>query len=72
MGTIARPTGALRLGKQDRVVLALWAAGCTERTLALFEVPAPGGTRPRETVEALQAFALTPRRECSRSGAAAG
>ncbi|MHB8449969.1 MAG: putative immunity protein [Mycobacteriales bacterium] len=54
---MARPLGALTLSEEDRRVLALWAADCAERTLLLFEVQAPGDTRPREAVDGLHAFA---------------
>lgn len=38
-------------------MLALWAADCAERVLALFEMQAPGDTRPREALDSLRAFA---------------
>jgi hypothetical protein len=38
-------------------VLAVWAADCAERTLALFEAQAPGDTRPRDAIDGLRAFA---------------
>jgi hypothetical protein len=38
-------------------MLAVWAADCAERTLALFEAQAPGDTRPRAAIAGLRAFA---------------
>jgi hypothetical protein len=52
-----RRPGALTLSEDDRRVVAVWAAVCAERTLALFEVVAPGDTRPREAIEGVRAFA---------------
>jgi hypothetical protein len=37
-------------------VLAVWAADCAGRTLALFEVRAPGDPRPREAIEGARAL----------------
>ncbi|WP_241994788.1 putative immunity protein [Kribbella sp. VKM Ac-2568] len=42
----------------DRRLLGLWAADCAERVLPLFEVRAPGDSRPREAIEELRVFAL--------------
>jgi hypothetical protein len=53
--------GALTLTEDDRRALAVWAADCAERTLALFEGQAPDDTRPRAAVDGLRAFA---RGEC--------
>jgi hypothetical protein len=52
-----RQPGALTLGEDDRRVLAVWAAGCAERTLSLFETQAPDDTRPRDAIDGLRAFA---------------
>jgi Imm-5 like putative immunity protein len=52
-----RTPGALTLAEEDRRVLAVWAADCAERTLALFEARAPGDHRPRDAIDALRAFA---------------
>lgn len=52
-----RQPGALTLSEDDRRVLAVWAADCAERTLSLFEVQAPGDTRPRDAIDGLRAFA---------------
>jgi hypothetical protein len=52
-----RRPGALTLSEDDRRVLAVWAADCAERTLSLFEVQAPGDTRPRDAIDGLRAFA---------------
>lgn len=52
-----RQPGALTLSEDDRRVLAVWAADCAERTLSLFEVPAPNDLRPRDAIDGLRAFA---------------
>ena len=52
-----RQPSALTLSEDDRRVLAVWAADCAQRTLALFEAQVPGDTRPREAIEGLRAFA---------------
>jgi hypothetical protein len=52
-----RQSGALTLSEDDRRVLAVWAADCAERTLALFEAHAPSDTRPREAIDGVRAFA---------------
>jgi hypothetical protein len=52
-----RQPGALTLSEDDRRVLAVWAADCAERTLALFEAQAPSDGRPREAIDGLRAFA---------------
>jgi hypothetical protein len=52
-----RQPGALTLSEDDRQVLATWAADCAERTLSLFEVQAPGDTRPRDAIAGVRAFA---------------
>jgi hypothetical protein len=45
------------LTDDDHRLLALWAAGCAEHVLPLFEVAAPDDPRPREAVEAIRAWA---------------
>ncbi len=40
----------------DRRVVALWAADCAERVLALFEAEAPGDDRPRDAIVRTRAF----------------
>ena len=35
----------------------MWAAGCAQRVLGLFEAEAPGDGRPRETIARTHAFA---------------
>ena len=52
-----RLPGALTLTEDDRRVLAVWAADCAERTLALFEVHAPDDPRPRAAIDGARAFA---------------
>jgi hypothetical protein len=54
---MGREPGALTLCEDDRRVLAVWAADCAERTLALFEAHAPRDTRPREAIDGGRAFA---------------
>jgi hypothetical protein len=49
--------GPLTLSEDDRRVVAVWAAGCAEQTLSLFEARAAGDTRPRDAVEGARAFA---------------
>lgn len=34
------------LSEADRRIVAVWAAGCAERVLGLFEAEAPGDSRP--------------------------
>jgi hypothetical protein len=41
---MGRQPGALTLSQDDRRVLAVWAADCAERTLALFDAQAPNDT----------------------------
>lgn len=45
------------LTDDDHRLLALWAAGCAERVLPLFERAVPGDDRPRRAVEAARAWA---------------
>jgi hypothetical protein len=52
-----RRPGPLTLSEDDRRVLAVWAADCAERTLALFEAKAPNDNRPRAAVDGARAFA---------------
>ena len=52
-----RQPGALTLSEDDRRVLAVWAADCAGRTLALFESQAPNDTRPRHAIDGVRAFA---------------
>jgi hypothetical protein len=52
-----RQPGALTLSEDDRRVMAVWAADCAERTLYLFEMQAPGDTRPRDAIAGVRAFA---------------
>ena len=54
---MGREPGALTLSENDRRVLAVWAADCAERTLALFEAHARRDTRPREAIDGGRAFA---------------
>ena len=54
---MGREPGALTLSEDDRRVVAVWAADCAERTLALFEDVAAGDTRPRDAVAGARAFA---------------
>jgi len=49
--------GALTLSEDGRRVLAVWVADCVERVLPLFEVQAPGDTRPRDAIDGVRAFA---------------
>ncbi len=54
---MGREAGRLTLSEDDRRVLAVWAADCADRTLALFEAQASGDTRPRDAIDGLRAFA---------------
>ena len=45
------------LSEADRRVVAVWAADCAERVLALFEAEAPADMRPRDAIAGLRAFA---------------
>jgi hypothetical protein len=45
------------LSEADRRIVAVWAADCAERVLALFEAEAPGDRRPRDAIARLRAFA---------------
>ncbi len=52
---MGREAGRLTLSEDDRRVLAVWAADCADRTLALFEAQASGDTRPRDAIDGLRA-----------------
>ena len=56
---MAREPGALTLSEDDRRVVAVWAADCAERVLALFEARARPRTdaRPRDAIDGVRAFA---------------
>lgn len=45
------------LSEADRRIVAAWAADCAERVVGLFEVEAPGDSRPRDAIDRLRAFA---------------
>jgi hypothetical protein len=45
------------LSVADRRAVAMWAADCAERVLAVFEVEAPSDGRPRDAVGRARAFA---------------
>ena len=45
------------LSEADRRIVAVWAADCAERVLALFEAEAPEDRRPREAIARTRAFA---------------
>jgi hypothetical protein len=45
------------LSEADRRIVAVWAADCAERVLALFEAEAPRDPRPRDAIARLRAFA---------------
>jgi hypothetical protein len=47
------------LGKTDPRTLAVWAIDCVERVLPYFEDMHPGDRRPRQAMEALQAWIET-------------
>ena len=47
---------------EDLRPIALWAADCAERSLAIFEVLVPDDIRPREAIIAARAFAHSGRR----------
>lgn len=52
-----REPGAIALTQDDLRTVGLWALGCVERALPVFEALAPSDSRPREAVEGLTAFA---------------
>jgi hypothetical protein len=45
------------LSEADRRIVAGWAADCAQRVLWLFEVEAPGDSRPRDAIARARAFA---------------
>ena len=45
------------LSDADHHLLALWAAGCAEHVLGLFEAEQPSDARPREAIAAARAWA---------------
>jgi len=45
------------LTDEDHHLLAVWAAGCAEHVLRLFEVERPSDERPRQAIEAARAWA---------------
>jgi Imm-5 like putative immunity protein len=47
------------IGETDQKTLAVWAIDCAERVLPYFEEEYPEDHRPRQAVEALQAWANT-------------
>jgi len=53
----ARVRSPQTLTEADRRLVALWAADCAERVLALFEAEAPSDPRPRRAIDGLRAFA---------------
>jgi hypothetical protein len=44
------------LTDDDHRLLALWAAGCAEHVLCLFESVRPGDARPRQAIEQIRAW----------------
>ena len=52
-----REPDAIALTQDDLRAVGLWALGCVERALPVFEAHAPSDSRPREAVEGLKAFA---------------
>ncbi|MER8187584.1 putative immunity protein [Kitasatospora sp. NPDC094015] len=55
---------------EDRRLLGLWAAGCAERVLPLFEARAPEDGRPRAALDSLGAFTRTGKRTAQLRSAA--
>ena len=49
-------TSPQTLSEADRRLLAIWAAGCAERVLVLFESASPGDDRPRRAIARARAF----------------
>lgn len=45
------------LSEHDRRLVAAWAADCAERVLGIFELEAPGDTRPRDAIARTRAYA---------------
>ncbi len=44
------------LSEAERRIVAMWAADCAERVLAVFEEEAPGDSRPRDSIARTRAF----------------
>jgi hypothetical protein len=44
------------LSEADRRIVAVWAADCAERVLALFEAEAPADSRPRDAIARTRAL----------------
>lgn len=55
MGTTS--SSGLTLSEDERRVLIIWAVGCVERVLAIFERAQPGDRRLREGLEGARRFA---------------
>jgi hypothetical protein len=49
-----RQTGAFTLSEDDRRVLAVWAAGCAQRKLSLFEAQVPSDNRRRNAIDSIR------------------
>lgn len=45
------------LSEADRRIVAVWAADCADRVLAIFEAESPTDTRPRDAIARTRAFA---------------
>lgn len=52
-----REPDAIALTQDELRAVGLWALGCVERALPVFEAHAPSDSRPREAIEGLKAFA---------------
>ncbi|MFA5614636.1 MAG: putative immunity protein [Methanoculleus sp.] len=48
-----------RYSRDDRMLMAAWAADCAERVLPLFEKASPGDCRPRRAIEVCREWART-------------
>ena len=48
-----------RYSRDDRMLMAAWAADCAERVLPLFEKASPGDCRPRRVIEVCREWART-------------
>jgi hypothetical protein len=48
-----------KFSKQDKRLLAIWAADCAEKVLPFFEKAYPKDGRPRKAIEACRAWART-------------
>ena len=51
-----RESGTTVLTQDDLRVVGVWALGCVERVLPVFEVRVPSDRRPREALDGLRAF----------------